>query len=93
MPKHLQPIMGDLPDVRVNHYRPFLNAGIDFFGPIYIKSGTRKSKTFFKYYGCVFVCMSTKAVHLELVSDLSAEAFLASLRKLKVFFVTMVEIL
>ncbi|XP_031359012.1 uncharacterized protein LOC116182608 [Photinus pyralis] len=34
-----------------------------------------------KAYVCVFVCNATKAVHLEVVSDLSAEAFIAAFRR------------
>jgi len=37
----------------------------------------RKSRTF-KIFIAVFVCFSTKAVHLKVVSDLSTDAFLAA---------------
>ena len=33
-----------------------------------------------KAYICVFICFSTKAVHLEAISDITTDAFLASLR-------------
>jgi len=53
---------------------------VDFAGPIKIRVGLRKSVPV-KAYVAVFVCLSTKAVHLEAVSDLSADAFMACLRR------------
>ena len=34
-----------------------------------------------KYYVCLFTCMSTKAIHLELVESLEVEAFLRTFRR------------
>ncbi|XP_050535031.1 uncharacterized protein LOC126902051 [Daktulosphaira vitifoliae] len=79
-PIPMQPLMGQLPAARVSANRPFTHTGIDFAGPIMIKVGIRKS-TLIKTYVSVFVCLSTKAVHLEPVSDLSADAFMACLRR------------
>lgn len=75
----MQPIMGDLPVDRVSVTRPFSGVGTDFAGPFTVKvSHLRNAKTY-KCYLCVFVCLSTKAVHLELVSALSTESFIAAL--------------
>ncbi|GFY36789.1 integrase catalytic domain-containing protein [Trichonephila clavipes] len=69
-------MMGDLPIERINPCRAFEKVGIDFAGPITTKClHTRKANNF-KSYICLFICMCTKAVHLELVSLLSAAAFL-----------------
>ncbi len=46
-----------------------------------VKKGSVRKPTLVKAYLCVFVCLSVKAAHLELVSDLTTEAFLASLRR------------
>ncbi|XP_038121615.1 uncharacterized protein LOC119770569 [Culex quinquefasciatus] len=52
---------------------------VDYFGPVYIRQGYRRGPV--KAYVAVFVCFGTKAVHLELVSDLSTAKFLQALRR------------
>jgi hypothetical protein len=73
-------LMGQLPEERVNPTRPFTNAGVDYAGPFYIKHGGQRSKVLTKGNIALFICLSTKAIHLELVPDLSTEAFIAALR-------------
>ncbi|KYN05838.1 hypothetical protein ALC62_03227 [Cyphomyrmex costatus] len=73
--------MGDLPAVRIRPAAPFTNVGIDFCGPFFIKERKFRNRTSIKVYVCVFICMSIKAVHLEVVSDLTSEGFLAALRR------------
>lgn len=81
-PRSIQPIMGDLPSFRVNkQLKPFLSVGIDYGGPLFVKCAKHRSRVILKSYVCVFVCNATKAVHIELVSDLTADAFLAALRR------------
>ena len=74
--------MGNLPYERVSFSRPFLDVGVDYCGPLYIKEKRFRNKVKLKVYVAVYVCMSTKAVHLEVVSDLTTEAFIASLKRL-----------
>jgi hypothetical protein len=76
-----QQLMGQLPLARVTVARPFLNSGIDYVGPFEIKSGNTRSKTTTKCYIALFICMATKAIHLELVSNLTSEAFIAALKR------------
>lgn len=80
-PKILEPFMSDLPVARVNAVKPFSIVGVDFGGPFNIKHGSHRGAKIGKAYLCLFVCFTTKAVHLEVVSDLSSEAFIAALRR------------
>lgn len=80
-PVPLQSRMGDLPKARVGESFPFQHAGVDFFGPIFIKERNKRNRTRIKAYGCVFICMAIKAVHIEIVSDLTTDGFLGALRR------------
>lgn len=79
-PVLINQIMGQLPTSRVEPSRPFQNVGIDFCGYFNIKNQLRK-QVITKAYICLFTCFCTRAVHLEVVEDLSTEAFLAALRR------------
>ncbi|GFU96201.1 integrase catalytic domain-containing protein [Trichonephila clavipes] len=73
--------MYHLPIEPITPYRAFEKVGIDFSGPITTKCQHTRKASNFKSYICLFICMSTKAVHLELISSLSEEAFLSALRQ------------
>jgi len=73
--------MGDLPKDRVEPARAFAKCGVDFAGPVYVKSSLRRKAATYKAYICVWVCFVTKAVHVELVSSLTTEAFLNALNR------------
>ncbi|XP_044573993.1 uncharacterized protein LOC123258182 [Drosophila ananassae] len=79
-PKLMSQIMGNLPSERVTQARPFFNSGVDYCGPIWIHHKIRGKRPD-KAYIAVFCCFATKAIHLELVSDLTTDAFLAALRR------------
>lgn len=79
-PSLIAPFMAPLPREKVNIERPFAKTGVYFCGPILIHSGIRKVVSI-KCYIAVFVCFVTRAVHLELVSGLTTEAFLAFLMR------------
>ncbi|UYV66894.1 hypothetical protein LAZ67_4003257 [Cordylochernes scorpioides] len=74
-------IMGDLPIHRIIPSSPFSKTGIDFAGPFITKPNVIRTKVTLKSYIALFICFSTKAIHLEIVSDLSTPAFLAAFRR------------
>ncbi|XP_062558095.1 uncharacterized protein LOC134222967 [Armigeres subalbatus] len=75
-------LMGDFPSYRIQPAPTFAYTGVDFAGPFLIKSHTASRRPLItKAYVCLFVCMLTRAIYLELVSDLTTSAFLAALRR------------
>lgn len=80
-PAHSEALMGSLPSSRVTISRPFSHCGIDYAGPLSLKEGKRRNAKYHKAYVAVFVCFAVKAVHLELVSDLTSDAFIAAFKR------------
>lgn len=76
--KQCSQIMAPLPPERCNLSVPFQTTGIDFAGPFEIKTSTVRNAPYLKGYVSVFVCFSTKAIHLEACSELSTVAFRAA---------------
>lgn len=74
-----QPIMADLPRSRVSECRPFSRVGIDFAGPLRMRENRLRKPREYKAYVAVFICFVVKAVHLEVVTDLTTDAFLTAL--------------
>ncbi|XP_037932511.1 uncharacterized protein LOC119667293 [Teleopsis dalmanni] len=75
-------LMGSLPTPRVNFSRPFTHCGIDYAGPLYIKCSQFRGIKTHKAYIAIFVCLATKAIHIELTSDLTSQGFLAALKRM-----------
>lgn len=71
-------LMGRLPKERVSPSRPFLNAGIDCAGPLSLETWRGKNARTCKACIALFVCLATSAVHVGLVADYKAEAFVAA---------------
>ena len=80
-PVTINQIMGDLPKDRVNQTFPFNHSGVDFCGPFNIKYKNQRKGIFHKIYVALFVCFTTRAVHLEVVSDLTSDSFIATLKR------------
>ncbi|XP_018372882.1 PREDICTED: uncharacterized protein LOC108767469 [Trachymyrmex cornetzi] len=73
--------MGPLPKERVTPSRPFLNAGVDYAGPLTLKTWRGKNARTYKAYIALFVCLATSAIHLELVTDYTTDAFIAAYKR------------
>ena len=80
-PRRFIPKMGNLPKERITPSRVFESVSLDYAGPFLIKESKFRNKRFIKCYVVIFVCFSTKAVHVELVSDLTTESFINSLKR------------
>ncbi|XP_041633403.1 uncharacterized protein [Drosophila kikkawai] len=74
-------IMGELPIPRVQASRCFQHTGLDYAGPITIKESTGRTPRIGKAWFSIFVCLTTKAIHIEVVSDLTAKAFIAAFQR------------
>ena len=71
--------MGQIPKLRVAARFPaFSDTAIDMFGPLKIRLGR---KTLKKPHAITFTCMTTREVHLELVTDRGTDTFLMALRR------------
>ncbi len=66
------PKMTDLPKHRVNLIKPFRHVGVDFTSHLFVKNEGEKDS---KYYILLFTCLNVRAVHIELVPDMSAKSF------------------
>lgn len=77
----INPIMGNLPASRVTPTYPFQVSGVDFAGPFQITDRKGRGCRISKCYLCLFVCFATKALHLEVASDLSTDNFISCLRR------------
>ena len=75
-------IMGDLPVARIiPSSRPFFKLGVDFASPFMAKKRNGRRKRSFKVYIVIFISFATRAIHLEFASDLSSQAFIATLMR------------
>ena len=71
------PAMAPLPKSRVTQSPPFHTTGLDYFGPMNAKTEQGCSKV----WVALFTCLSTRAVHLEVVPNMSTDAFLMAFRR------------
>ena len=73
-------MIGQFPAKRLTPGPVFDKVGIDFAGPIQVKYAHVRRPVIVKTYVCLLVSLSVNAVHLEPVSDLTTDAFIAALR-------------
>ena len=73
--------MGQLPAPRVTPDPPFTITGVDYAGPFTLMKGHTCKPVLIKSYISIFVCFSSKASHIGIISDRTTEAFLAGLKR------------
>ena len=66
-----------LPEIRVRDAPPFTITGVDFTGALYVQENNQELKV----YICLFTCSTSRAIHLEIVKDLTVDMFLLSFRR------------
>ena len=71
------PSMPPLPSCRISQSQPFTYTGLDYFGPLFIARNGESQKV----WVCLYTCMAVRAIHLELVLDMSAYEFLLCMRR------------
>jgi len=74
-------LMGNLPESRVNPSPPFSHTGVDYAGPFGIIPFVGRGQRIRKHYVALFVCLATKAIHLEVAEDYSTAGFLAAFHR------------
>ena len=72
---------GDLPESQVTVISALTHVGVDFTGPLFVKTVSGAAKQMKKVYICLFTCDTSRALHLELTPDLSSEASIRFLRR------------
>ena len=73
-----QQLMADLPfGILQIEKPPFSHVGVDYFGPLVVRRG----RTDVKCYGCIFTCLTIRAVHIEIAHSLNTDSFINALRR------------
>jgi len=73
--------VGTAPLERITPDSVFGRVGLDYAGPFLVKYGFVRKPVVVKAYLCIFISLTVKAVHLELVSDLTSKSFIVALRR------------
>lgn len=73
--------MASLPSIRITPERAFLNCGLDYAGPIQVRMSKGRGYKSSKGYIAIFICLITKAIHIEIVTDFTTQSFLACFKR------------
>ena len=71
------PVMSPIPTKRVSASAPFTYVGVDYFGPLFMKVNRQTQKV----WVCLYTCLATRAIHLELMNDMTTQQFLLGFRR------------
>ncbi|GFV90506.1 integrase catalytic domain-containing protein [Trichonephila clavipes] len=74
-------IMGNLPYERVNMAPPFSTTGLDLGGPYFVTYKHQRKGVLNKIYVCVCICFVTRAIYLEILSDFTLDAIIATFKR------------
>ena len=66
-----------LPQIHTCASIPFTITGIDFTGALYVRNNHTEEKV----YICLFTCATSRAIHLEAITDLTVDTFLLAFRR------------
>ena len=69
------PKVTNLPKHRVNFIKPFLHTGIDYTSHLWVKDGRGLKKM----YILIFTCLNVRAIHIELIEDMSTHSLILAL--------------
>ena len=73
-------VSAPLPEFRLNsEISAFQSVGLDYCGPVYLKDSTRNASS--KAWISIFSCCTSRAIHIELVPDLTTNAFIRALKR------------
>lgn len=78
-PHYQVPPPPPLPEFRVSEQPPFTFTGVDFAGPLYIRYPGSKETC--KVWICLFTCCVIRAVHLDLVPNMTTTAFMRCFKR------------
>ena len=70
------PKMTDMPRDRMNLVRPFEHTGMDYTGHLFVRDPETKKSV--KMYVLLYTCLNIRAIHLDLIPDMSTRSFLMS---------------
>ncbi|XP_063623090.1 uncharacterized protein LOC134795191 [Cydia splendana] len=81
-PQSSFPLMADLPSCRVNQVdKPFTHTGCDYAGPLQYTPTRGRGVKSRKAWLCIFTCLTTRCLHIEIATELSTANFLAALKR------------
>ena len=74
--------MADLPIDRLTPAPPFSYVGLDVFGPWLVSAQpTRGGMANSKRWAVLFTCLTTRAIHIEVIKSMDASCFINALRR------------